>query len=114
MQVFDFGVDEWLALCKHFKRLSDKYPDDWEDPNMSEDSDDESVRTRAACDRTSPCSFFSMLDWLLQVRSAISSSKVPAGDTGCLSLLQDMTWMISAYALHRMISPAFLSVRLFL
>ena len=48
MQGFDFGVDEWLALCQHFKRLSDKYPDDWEDPNMSEDSDnDESVRKLA-------------------------------------------------------------------
>lgn len=43
MQVFEFGVDEWLALCKHFKRLSDKYPDDWQVTSMT-DSDGSSVR----------------------------------------------------------------------
>ncbi|BDA50272.1 probable DNA (cytosine-5)-methyltransferase 3 [Coccomyxa sp. Obi] len=43
-KVFEWGVDEWLALCKHFKRLSDKYPDDWEAPataDLEDSSDDE-------------------------------------------------------------------------
>lgn len=43
VQVFEYGVDEWLALCKHFKRLSDKYPDDWEAPATA-DLEDSSVR----------------------------------------------------------------------
>ncbi len=38
------GVDEWLALCKHYKRLSDAYPEGWVDPEAGGDdseSDDE-------------------------------------------------------------------------
>ena len=30
-------MDEFLALCKHFKRLSDHYPDSWEPPIESGD-----------------------------------------------------------------------------
>lgn len=45
MQVFEYGVDEWLALCKHFKRLSDKYPDDWEAPASADLEDSTLVRS---------------------------------------------------------------------
>jgi hypothetical protein len=37
-QVYQYGVDEFLALCQHFKRLSDQYPNDWSPP-ASSDSD---------------------------------------------------------------------------
>ena len=29
VQAHCIGVDEFLALCKHWKRLCDKFPDDW-------------------------------------------------------------------------------------
>ena len=29
MQALCIGVDEFLALCQHWKRLCDKFPDDW-------------------------------------------------------------------------------------
>lgn len=45
VQVFEYGVDEWLALCMHFKRLSDKYPDDWQPPPESDDSDSDMVHS---------------------------------------------------------------------
>ena len=35
-QVFQMGVDEFLALCKHFDRLSKLYPDDWQPPPSSD------------------------------------------------------------------------------
>ena len=35
------GVDEWLALCMHFKRLSDEYPEGWVDPEGDASSEDD-------------------------------------------------------------------------
>ena len=32
MQGHIIGVDEFLELCKHWKRLTDKFPKNWVDP----------------------------------------------------------------------------------
>ena len=47
-QVFQTGVDEFLAVCKYFDRLSKLYPDDWEPPphfesDMTSSDDDVSL-----------------------------------------------------------------------
>jgi len=46
IQVFEYGVDEWLALCKNFHRLSERYPDSWE---PSEDDTSESTEVCSPC-----------------------------------------------------------------
>lgn len=32
MQGHIIGVDEFLELCKHWKRITDKFPEGWVDP----------------------------------------------------------------------------------
>ncbi len=41
-QVNCLGVDEWLMLCKKFKKLSDRFPDTWTPPGEEEQAEGDS------------------------------------------------------------------------